>query len=216
MASTAIAPLCIFLVSAWRIDIIPAWVYFSIFIAINASNIALLAIFNTELLNERGKTQADIYATDKLIMPLYLLFTHVVPPAVAGVELGRLRAGFFNPALLAAGIVMLAVSSVLENWAMIVNPFYERSIRIQKDRNQTAVARGPYAVVRHPGYAAYILRSLAFPLVVGSLYSILPISIAVLILVVRTNMEDKLLMTGLPGYMRYSETVKYRLLPPVW
>jgi protein-S-isoprenylcysteine O-methyltransferase Ste14 len=216
MASTAIAPLCIFLLSAWRIDCIPAWIYFSVFIALNASNIALLVICNTELLNERGETQADIYKTDKLIMPLYLLFTHVVPPAVAGIELGRLHAGFFNAALMAAGIVMLTASGILENWAMSVNPFYERSIRLQTDRNQTAVVSGPYAIVRHPGYAGYLLRFLAFPLVVGSLYSVLPILIGALIIVVRTNVEDKLLMAWLPGYARYSETVKYKLLPPVW
>jgi protein-S-isoprenylcysteine O-methyltransferase Ste14 len=216
MASTAIAPLCIFLVSAWRIDCIPAWIYFLIFIALTAFNIAALALCNTELLNERGKTQADIHKTDKLIMPLYLLFTHVIPPAVAGIELGRLHAGFFNAALMALGIVMLAASGILENWAMSVNPFYERSIRLQTDRSQTAVARGPYAIVRHPGYAGYILRAFAFPLVVGSLYSVLPISIAAFIIVVRTHVEDKLLLACLPGYQRYSETVKYRLLPPVW
>ncbi len=216
MAGTAVAPLCIFLLSAWRIDIVPAWIYFSLFIALNAATLALLAIFHTDLLNERGKTQADIHKTDRLIIPLYLVFSHVIPSTVAGIELGRLNAGFSSSASVAAGIVLLAGSGVLEYWAMSVNPFYERSIRVQTDRKQTAVTCGPYTVIRHPGYAGYIMRSLAFPLVVGSLYSIVPVLIAALIIVVRTRTEDTLLLARLPGYSRYAETVKYRLIPRVW
>ncbi len=104
-----------------------------------------------ELLNERGKTRADAQRADKALVPLYLPFTHGIAPAVAGIEVGRFHAGFHNAAAAGAGIALLVASGVLENWATYVTRFYERSIRLQKDRHQTAVTNGPYSFVRHPG-----------------------------------------------------------------
>ena len=56
-----IAFLCIFLVSTWGIDIVPAWIYFAVFITPN------------------------MVKADGIIMPLYLLISHVIPPAAAGI-----------------------------------------------------------------------------------------------------------------------------------
>ena len=40
--------------------------------------------------------------------------------------------------------------------AMIVNRFFSAVIRIQDDRGHRVIDSGPYAVIRHPGYAGMI------------------------------------------------------------
>ena len=40
--------------------------------------------------------------------------------------------------------------------AMMANRFFSAVIRIQNDRGHHVVDQGPYAVVRHPGYAGMI------------------------------------------------------------
>jgi hypothetical protein len=104
MLPTSITPACVFFLAAWRVDIIQAWVYFGLFVLLGLANIALLARCNRELLNERGKTQVDVHRPDKAIMALHLLFTHVIAPAVAGIELGRLHAGYQSAAAIIVGI----------------------------------------------------------------------------------------------------------------
>jgi len=212
----AVAPMCIYLVAAWRLDLAAGWLFFGGLALLAAANVLLLALCNVELLNERGKTQADVYGPDRLVVGLYLLFTHAVAPAVAGLEAGRLCAGFHGQAALIAGLVLLGLSGVLENWATYVNRFYERSIRLQKDRGQTVVTRGPYALVRHPGYLGYLLRYAALPLALGSFWAIVPVTAGALCLVLRTRMEDALLRAGLPEYEEYARKVRCRLLPLVW
>ena len=45
--------------------------------------------------------------------------------------------------------------------AMMANRFFSAVIRIQKDRGHHVIDQGPYAIVRHPGYAG-MLPSMAF------------------------------------------------------
>jgi len=73
MVGTSVAPAFAFFLSGWRVDIIQAWVYFGLFVLFGLSNIALLARYNRELLNERGTTQADVHGADRVLAPLYLL-----------------------------------------------------------------------------------------------------------------------------------------------
>jgi protein-S-isoprenylcysteine O-methyltransferase Ste14 len=216
MVGTSIAPACAFFTLAWRVDIIQAWVYFGLFVLLGLSNIALLARYNMELLNERGKTQADVHRSEKVITPLFLLFTHVIAPAVAGIEVGRLHTEHQHVITMGAGIALLVVAGLLENWATYVNRFYERSIRLQTDRHQTVVSNGPYSFVRHPGYLSYILKFAALPLALGSVYAIIPIAAGILVMAIRTKVEDTLLMGNLPGYKEYARKVRYRLFPPLW
>ena len=65
-------------------------------------------------------------------------------------------------ALIIAGFVGLT-------WATSVNKFFEPSVRIQADRGHRVIDTGPYAIVRHPGYALGYPVFLAMPLALGSL-----------------------------------------------
>ena len=111
---------------------------------------------------------------------------------------------------------MFVDSPVLLNWAMIVNPFFAATVRIQAERGHYPVAKGPYRVVRHPGYLAGIIYTLGVPLVLGSRWAFVVSVWTVVVFVIRTYMEDDTLQRELPGYTTYIRQVRYRLLPGIW
>jgi protein-S-isoprenylcysteine O-methyltransferase Ste14 len=83
-------------------------------------------------------------------------------------------------------------------------------------KKQKVVSSGPYAIIRHPGYAGFVLLYAAIPLVIGSLYALVPWGILAITLVIRTYLEDETLKKELFGYREYARKVKYRLVPWVW
>ena len=55
-----------------------------------------------------------------------------------------------------------------------MNKFFEPPVRIQTDRGHKVIDTGPYAIVRHPGYAFGFLFFLGMPLALGSLWALIP------------------------------------------
>jgi protein-S-isoprenylcysteine O-methyltransferase Ste14 len=51
------------------------------------------------------------------------------------------------------------------------------------------------------------------PFIMGSWWGFLPNCILILIIVIRTALEDRTLQKELPGYGEYAQKVKYRLVP---
>jgi protein-S-isoprenylcysteine O-methyltransferase Ste14 len=77
------------------------------------------------------------------------------------------------------------------------------------------VTRGPYAVVRHPVYAAYLLIQVGYLAQAASWRNL-----AVLILVTACNIgrifaEEKVL-SGSSAYRSYRDVVRFRALPGLW
>lgn len=70
--------------------------------------------------------------------------------------------------------------------------------------------------MRHPGYAGTVVTSLATPLLLGSLWALIPAALTVCQLIIRTEMEDRTLQEELEDYHDYAARVHYRLLPGVW
>jgi protein-S-isoprenylcysteine O-methyltransferase Ste14 len=99
---------------------------------------------------------------------------------------------------------------------MLVNAHFEVTVRIQTDRHHQVVTTGPYAFVRHPGYVGASLWALGSPLIVGSAWGLIPAGLTVLLLILRTWLEDKTLCAELPGYADYAQRVRSRLLPGLW
>jgi protein-S-isoprenylcysteine O-methyltransferase Ste14 len=54
------------------------------------------------------------------------------------------------------------------------------------------------------------------PLIIGSLYGLIPALLLAFAFVFRTHFEDKTLYKELPGYEEYTRKVKYRLFPFIW
>lgn len=138
----------------------------------------------------------------------------VAAPVLAGVDLVRLGHPPLPLWLALAGAVALAFALGLSAGAMATNPFFEGTVRLQP--GQRVVDDGPYAVLRHPGYAALGLWALATPLVLRSRWALAPAIFTAGWVVLRTALEDAFLRRRLDGYAAYAGRVRARLLPGVW
>ena len=94
------------------------------------------------------------------------------------------------------------------------NSFTSATIELAPD--QTVVSSGPYALVRHPMYAAALVMLLGAPIALGSWWGVLGLLVISPALIWRIVDEEKFLASKLPGYVEYKEKVRYRLIPHVW
>jgi protein-S-isoprenylcysteine O-methyltransferase Ste14 len=76
-------------------------------------------------------------------------------------------------------------------------------------------SHGPYRLVRHPAYAAELVMVAAAALAGGSWPALGAAALAVGLLVVRIEVEERLL-GGRPEYRAYARRVRSRLLPGLW
>ena len=116
-------------------------------------------------------------------------------------------------AVVSASAVLL-ISYALYAEVMRENAYLSRTIEVQKD--QKIIDTGLYGIVRHPMYTATVWLFLAIPIVLGSLWSLLCFSLYVPVIAVRILNEEKVLSSGLEGYVEYKKRVKYRLFPYIW
>lgn len=116
--------------------------------------------------------------------------------------------------LIALAVAVLGYS--LGTWATAVNAFFSQVVRIQQERGHTVVTDGPYRFVRHPGYSGSILFELATPIILGSLWALAAGGLIVLLIIIRTTLEDRTLLAELDGYQDYARKVRFRLVPAIW
>ena len=205
------------LLISWRWDWWEAWVYAVIAILGFAVSRALAARRYPDLLAERARflQHADAKVWDKLLAPLVGLGGGLIP-LVAGLDaLFGGSPAFSLPVKMGALVVILA-GYALGSYALIENRFFSGMVRIQTERGHRVVSSGPYRWVRHPGYAGALLTYLATPFFLDSRWAFLPAVFIVVVLVIRTRLEDSTLQDELEGYRDYAHGVRYRLLPGVW
>ena len=197
--------------SAGTPAILSFWVYLAILAAVMAAAFLWL---DPGLLQERmlpgGKRPPLALRLFTLVMALHWV--------VAGLDLCRFHwSDTVPPWLQAVGLIGVAAGYALCFWAMAVNRFFSSVVRIQSDRGQHVVTRGPYAFIRHPGYVAGIVILLSSGIALGSWLSAAALVILSLpFLLYRAITEDRILMAELPGYRDYARRVRWRLLPGVW
>jgi len=114
------------------------------------------------------------------------------------------------------GAVVTSIGYGLFLWAMVSNAFFSEGVRIQTERGHTVCESGPYQYVRHPGYVGSILSIIGIPLMLGSLWAIIPASLAGAAFILRTALEDYTLQLELEGYAAYALRVKYKLISGVY
>ncbi len=166
-------------------------------------------------LQERSHVGRNTKTWDRLILAVYtfLLLGMLV---LAGLDAGRFHWSEVPVAVQIIGWLGAISAGALIYWTTSVNTFLSRTVRIQDDRGQTVIDRGPYAWVRHPMYLGIIVLMLSIPLLLGSLWSFILGVMISLLFILRTSLEDRTLCNELPGYSDYSTRVRYRLLPWIW
>lgn len=211
-----LAALSLFLfIPAGGLDYWQGWVYLGLSLGVLLVTAWVLRD-NPQLIRERLKPGAGTKTWDKayfaLSTPLYLVML-----VVAGLDVGRF--GWTGPLpawLYALGVAFFLLGQAIFLWAKRVNSFFSAVVRIQTERGQTVCTEGPYRTIRHPGYLGGLLFGLSSPLVLGSLWALVPAALAAVLLVVRTALEDRTLQAELPGYTAYTVEVKHRLVPGIW
>jgi len=204
----------IYFLSAGRTDVLRAWAYFGVYFAGALLSAYVFAKRIPELMNQRGAPRSGTKAWDLPIVIGYFLMALIAVPMLAGLDLkgGRI----WGLGSFVWGVALYTGALALSAYAMLHNPFFEGTVRIQTDREQSVVNTGPYRIVRHPGNLSMILGAYATPFALGSQGGAIVATAMAALVAVRTHLEDKALASELPGYDSYRRAVKYRLIPFVW
>lgn len=198
--------------SSGRLDYWQAWIYVTLGFIMTVLNYSLLRP-DDALLEERGKPGKNVKNWDKLILSLSFLI-NIIMFLVAGLDSGRFFwSPLFHPGLMILGGIFTAAGQLLFLTAQKQNPFFSSMVRIQEDRGHVVVDTGLYRLVRHPGYLGSFIQALGFPLLFGSVWSVIPAVISIILIVIRTRLEDRTLRNELKGYVNYCQKTKYMLLP---
>jgi protein-S-isoprenylcysteine O-methyltransferase Ste14 len=211
-----VVPLLPLLIS-WRWRWWEAWVYTLISILGFVISRALAARRHPDLIAERARTmqQENIKPWDKRLA-VWLGLSGVLVLMVAGLDSRFDWSPAFGTPVKTLSLVVMLAGYALGSYALIENRFFSSTVRIQFERGHRVVSSGPYRWVRHPGYAGALLTYLATPLFLDASWALLPTGLIMVLTVVRTALEDRVLQDELEGYRAYAGRVRYRLLPGVW
>jgi protein-S-isoprenylcysteine O-methyltransferase Ste14 len=200
--------------AAGRLDWPMAWAYLVI---LTVSTIALLVYGDREMLLVRANKEKGAKTWDPFLANVSFILFWPGSCVVAGLDYGRLH---FSPSIpipvRLIALLAFAFGLAFAVWAMLANKFFVKFVKIQTDREHIVITTGPYAYVRHPGYAGSLLAFIALPVALGSLLALLPASAGLSLWVVRTYLEDRTLLKELDGYSQYASRVRWRLIPGIW
>jgi len=209
-----IAMALLIFVPAWSLRYWQAWLWWLVF---GLPSLAITRYFlkhDRPLLERRLKVGpvAETERSQKLIMSFagLCIVSVLVVPALDH------RLGWSSvpvPVVLAADAV-IALGFWMTIRVLCENSFASSTIQVVE--GQRVIATGPYAVVRHPMYAAGIPMIVATPFALGSWWGLLPAAGMCGVIVWRLLDEEQYLERNLPGYAEYRQTVRWRLVPGVW
>ena len=170
-----------------------------------------------DLLAERARFMEakDTKAWDKVLAPLLGLGSILIL-VVAGMDRFYGWSFAFSSGVKLAALAGIVFGYGFSSWALVENRFFSGTVRIQTERGHQVVFTGPYRVVRHPGYAGGLVGFIFIPLLLDSLWAFIPAVLLVIVMVIRTALEDKTLQEELAGYKEYAGKTRYRLFPGVW
>lgn len=207
--------MALFFYSAGTLDLPLVWLYFDVYFISLVANMLIFLKYNPEVIKARSEMlKGEMKWWDKTYAVLYTLLLFALPVACGlGVRFQSAPLGIEYYVL---GIILFVAGWSFTSWALAANKFFEGSVRIQKERGHKVVSSGPYAIIRHPGYAGMIVLYFSMPFAFGSLYGLVPALLVAGAFVFRTHFEDEMLQKELKGYKEYAKKVRFRLLPGLW
>ncbi len=195
-----------------------AWVYAFLFVVASIGGRLWAERQHPGLLAERVNFEKAQEAKpwDKVLAPLMVVSLYFLPVIVAGLDHRFGWTPVFPTWLTLLGFILVTWGYAFAVWALVENRFFSSVVRIQTDRGHLVCDTGPYQIVRHPGYAGNLLPLPGMVLALGSVWTLVPAMVALIITVVRTALEDRTLHEELPGYREYGQRVRYRLVPGIY
>ncbi len=204
-------------IPAGTVGWVAGWIYIALLCGVTLLVVPMLVRNDPELLKERMSSpiQRNQPLWDKVFLPVFLLLfvAWLILMPLDAVRFGWSDVPVWLQVLGALGIVLS-----FYGWYLTYreNAYLYPVVKIQEERGQRVVMTGPYRYVRHPMYACSLLFFPATALLLGSWLGLLFSLVLIAMIILRTALEDRFLRSGLAGYARYAETVKYRLIPRVW
>jgi len=135
---------------------------------------------------------------------------------IIGFDAGRYHWSYAPIILKTIGFISIISSFILIFLVMKENTYLLRIVEVQQERGHSVITTGPYKYVRHPMYVGVIIMFFFTPLALGSIYGLIPALLLIVLIVIRTYKEDKMLHRELQGYREYAKKTPYRLLPGIW
>ena len=178
---------------AGRLDWWPAWAVMAVMAAWTIATATVILRWNPALLAERLGPRQGAKRWDVAIMSL-LGLTQLARYIVAGLDQRYGWTGGLPLGAQIAAAVVCVLGYALVVWATATNSFFSQIVRLQPERGQTVVATGPYHYLRHPAYLGALLYELAVPILLASWWSGLASGLGVILLFVRTTLDDPTLV----------------------
>ena len=201
--------------SAGRVDWWPAWAVIVVWLVWFTAMDILILRFNPDLMAERLSPPKGAKNWDRTIVSILRLM-QLVRYTLAGLDQRYGWTGGFPLIAQIAALMVCILNCALFTWALASNTFFSQIVRIQSDHGHAVATGGPYRYVRHPAYVGMILFELALGTLLASWWALLASGLCVILLILRTALEDRTLQAELIGYADYSRQVRYRLLPGIW
>ncbi|MBY5647436.1 isoprenylcysteine carboxylmethyltransferase family protein [Rhizobium leguminosarum] len=218
LGSLAITIAVMFVALFWpagTLDWPRGWIFLGLFLVLTAVAIIWIWRTNPELFAARSRYQKGTKSWDAVVATLtIILFAAILP--VGAFDDGRFHWAPQPDWVVFIGYLLMTSGYLGLTWAQSVNRHFEPTVRIQTNRDHKVIDTGPYAVIRHPGYATAIVLSAGMALSLGSLYALIPAGLLVVVLFGCTLGEEAELRKGLEGYAEYMERVRWRWIPGVW
>ena len=169
-------------------------------IGVSATALYALIAIPPDLAQERFRPPTE--GIDKRALR-WIRITALATLIVAPLDSGRFHwsAAIPDP-VRAAAIAGMIAAFLLCFHAMTVNRFFSPVIRIQTDRGHRLVDAGPYAIIRHPGYAGMILGVPLMAIALGSWLGFATAALYALLILNRVTVD--------------TSRVRSRLLPGIW
>jgi protein-S-isoprenylcysteine O-methyltransferase Ste14 len=198
----------------WR-----AWVVVAMQLLIRMATAVVVHRVHPALLRERAKSffQPGQPWSDRVLLLGVIATAFILMPIITGLDVFRWHL-LPRPVLPIAslGLALFGMGWIIKGLALRANAFATVAVRVQAERQHAVADSGPYAVVRHPFYAATPLvvvgQALWLESYAAALFALVPIGFVVARLVA----EDRFLRRELPGYAEYVARVPHRLIPGVW
>jgi len=202
------------LIAAGTLNYWQAWLFLGVYFASSLCITLYLMAKDPMLLQRRmrGGPSAEKRPAQKIIMTLASVgfIGLLIVPALDhrfGWSHVPSAVSLFGNALVALGF--LGVLRVFKE-----NTYTSTTIELAAD--QRVVSTGPYALVRHPMYAAALALLVGIPVALGSYVGLVVFVAISSTLIWRLLDEESYLAANLLGYRDYQREVRYRLIPRVW
>ena len=196
---------------AWTFEYAGAWLFIGVLFVPMLLTGVMLFLKAPDLLKkrldfkEKEKTQGGVIALSGLMFPV----AFVISAFDFRYMWSRIPMWL---SILAAALFLVGYALYVE--VLRENAYLARTVEVQE--GQKVIDTGLYGIVRHPMYFATLLMFLPLPLILQSLWGLIPMALYPVLIIIRIINEEKVLTEGLCGYSEYKKKVKYKLVPFIW